>query len=287
VEISQLLSILNRPWMIELDAAHHWAGIAHEMIFNGKPLASVPTTDRRYYNGMYRVNPAGAVDGNGVIQVISVNGPIAKYDFCGTAGSKALQQAIRAANMDTSVLAIVLDIDSPGGQVDGTDNLAREIKASIKPVIAFVNGMMCSAAYWIGSAANEIIVDVANDGFNACIGSIGTIAMWKDYSKQEENAGIKTHIVTADASSDKNKLFQKANTGDYSDITKILNSLNDTFLAAVKANRGDKLSDKENVLTGKTYNGKEAIKYGLADRFGNFQQAVSRAYFLSKNNYKK
>jgi protease-4 len=264
--------------------------VAYDILYNKLSLdisAGVPTSDSRWMSGMYRVNPKGEIDGTGEIQVISLIGPIGKYAFCGSPGSQSIQQAFRAANMDNSVSAILGVFDSPGGQVDGTEAAADEIKNSSKPTVALVDSMMCSAAYWMGSAFDEIIVDPANKGFNAVIGSIGTMCMWDDNSKQLEQQGIKRHVVYADASTDKNKTFQDANDGDYTDLKKVLNGLNGTFLSAVKNNRSGKLNSSENVLTGKTYNGKEAIKYGLADRFGNFQQAVSRAYFLSKNNIKK
>ena len=99
--------------MIEPSQAHYWGSIAHEIIFQNGSLASVPTDDKRWMNGMYRVNPKGEVDGNGEIQVISIIGPIGKYSFCGSPGSQALQQAVRAASMDNSVCAIILNIDSP------------------------------------------------------------------------------------------------------------------------------------------------------------------------------
>lgn len=274
--------------MIEPNAAHYWAGVANEILFRGGSLATVPTEDKRNWSSsIYRVDPKGVVAESGEIQVINLRGPMAKYSFCGSLGWQFLQQAIRAANLDSSVAALVLHADCPGGQVDGTDNAAREFKSFSKPKITLVDGMLCSAGLWVGSGADEIIVDPANDGHNATIGSIGTMAMWRDYSKQEKKQGIKTHIVLADASSDKTKFFDKANAGDYTELKAQLNALNDTFLAAIKTNRAGKLSDTEDVLTGKTYNAKDAIKYGLADRMGNFQMAVSRAYFLAKNNFKK
>lgn len=272
--------------MILPSAAEYWGNIAYEFIYRNAIDASVPSKDTRWMAG-YRVNPKGDVDVQGSIQVISITGPIAKYDFCYNPGSQSLQQAVRAANADDTVSGILLVIDSPGGQVDGTENLATEIKNSQKPVIAFVDGLCCSAAYWIGSSAAEIIVDGANNGFNATIGSIGTMCAWKDTSKQEEMQGVKTHVVYADESVDKNKMMEADEEGNFPAIKEQLNNLNGTFLTAVKNNRHGKLSTKENVLTGKTYNGKEAIKHGLADRIGNFQTAVSRTYFLSKNNLKK
>lgn len=280
----QLLSILDRPWMIEPGAAQRWAAIAADVIYHGKPFTAVADVDRRnWYRDFYRVTPQGKMDDQGCLQVINVHGPMSKYGFCGSAGTQQIQQAVRAADNDPSICAIVMEHDSPGGQVDGTDNLAREVSRCTKPVVTFVNGMMCSASYWVGCCGDEIIVDSANDGYNAMIGSIGTMAMWKDYSKAEKKIGIVTHMVTADASADKNKMFERANAGDYSEIKDILNALNNTFLDAVKTNRAGKLSKTENVLSGKTYNGRDAVKYGLADWMGNFQMAVSRAFFLSKN----
>ncbi|MFC4230590.1 S49 family peptidase [Parasediminibacterium paludis] len=283
MQFKQLLSILNRPWAIEPQSGEYWRGIAFDIIYKG--ITGVATFDnRKYLSEIYRTDAKGTIDNSGPIQVIHIAGPIAKYDMCGSAGTQSLQNAVRAANADNSIAAMLLVIDSPGGQVDGTENLANEIKASTKPVVAFVDGMMCSAAYWIGSSATEIFADKANNGYNATIGSIGTMVSWKDATKAQEAQGIKTHTVYADASVDKNQTFAKANQGDYTELKQQLNNINDTFLSAVQANRMGKLDlAKENVLTGKTYDAKQAIKYGLIDRMGTFQQAVSRAYFLSKN----
>jgi protease-4 len=283
VDIKVLLGILNRPWMLEPTAAEYWATIARDII-DGR-LMGVPSADnRKYYGGdFFRVDQNGNMDKSGPVQVMNVMGPIGKYDFCGWAGSQSMQQGIRAANQDQTVESIVLWIDSPGGQVDGTANLASEIKASTKPVVAFADGMMASAAYWIGSSADEIVVDKANNGFNTLIGSIGTMAMWMDNSKENETKGIKVHTVYATKSTDKGKLMEEANQGNYAGITKMLDNLNETFLSAVKVNRAGKIDlGSENVLTGKTYEGKDAIKYGLADRMGDFQIAVKRSLQLAK-----
>lgn len=283
MHFKNLISILNRPWAIEPQSGEYWRGIAYDVIYKG--ITGVAASDnRKYLSEIYRTDAKGIADNSGPVQVVNICGPIAKYDMCGSAGSQTLQMAIRSAIADNSIAAIVLVVDSPGGQVDGTENLASEIKSSNKPVVTFVDGMMCSAAYWIGSASTEIFADKANNGFNATIGSIGTMCSWKDATKSQEAQGITTHTVYADASTDKNQTFAKANQGDYTDLKQQLNNINDTFLAAVQSNRMGKIDTaKENVLSGKTYDARQAIKHGLIDRMGTFQQAVSRAYFLSKN----
>ena len=115
------------------------------------------------------------------------------------------------------------------------------------------------------------------------IGSIGTMAMWQDDSKAKESNGIKVHKVFATKSTDKNRTFEKANAGDYTDIIKELDQLNDTFLSAVQVNRSGKLNlEKEDVLTGKVYDGNAAVKFGLADRIGSFEIAVKRSLMMAK-----
>jgi protease-4 len=287
VDIRILLQALARPWFIEESQANHWAGIANEVLYN-KRMDAVPNRDNRAseWGTAYefpRVDANGNITKKGEVQLVRIEGPLMKYNFCGAYGMESIQQGLRAANADETVKSIVLLIDSPGGTVDGTDNLAREIKGSNKPVVAFVNGMMCSAAYWIGSSASEIIADDANKGYNATIGSIGTMAMWKDKSKAEEAAGIKTHMVFATKSTKKGAAYQEMMGGNYERLVKELDNLNETFLSAVQANRGDKLQAKvEGVLNGEVYNAKEALQVGLIDRIGSLPIAIKRSLQMAK-----
>lgn len=279
-----LLGILNRPWMMEPTQAEYWGNVAID--FLAGRIAGVPNQDTRgmgrgYY--FFRVDKESNISSSGPVQVIRLDGPIGKYDFCGSPGSQSMQQAVRAANQDNTVESIVLWIDSPGGQVDGTDNLAQEVKRSVKPVVAFADGMMASAAYWIGSSASEIVVDKANNGFNTLIGSIGTMASWIDRTEEFKSKGIKLHTVYATKSTHKGKMMDDANAGNYTDIIKMLDNVNESFLSAVQVNRSGKINlEKENVLTGQIYEGKDAIKHGLADRMGDFQFAVKRSLMLAK-----
>lgn len=278
--------MLNRPWFIEPIQANAWAQAAGQFLKTG----NLPQGDKRpLYTGwmdtgpVYRVNEKGSLTVNGPIQVLRMDAPVAKYDYCGSPGSLSFAQLIQAANADDSITAVILWVDSPGGQVDGTEILANAVKNSSKPIVTYSQGLMCSAAYWIGSSAREVIAEGSNNGWNAGIGSIGTMCKWEDDSKKAEAEGIVRHFVFADASSDKWGDWFKMMKGDYTDLKIELNGLNDTFLSAVKSNRGDKLSlDTENVLTGKVYNAKEALKYGLIDMIGGFDVAVKRAVALSR-----
>lgn len=284
MEIKVLLQALARPWFIEQSQASIYAAQLHDLIHLGKRMDAVPNQDNRnWYYEFNRVDANGTITRDGAVQLVKIEGPLMKYDTCGSMGMESLQQGIRSANADSSIFSIVLLIDSPGGTVDGTHNLSREIAACTKPVIAFVNGMMCSAAYWIGSSATEIVADDANNGYNATIGSIGTMCMWQDTTEADKAKGIKTNIVTATKSTLKTKAFQDIQAGDYTRLIKELDNLNETFLSAVQTNRAGKLNeDYPGVLNGETYDAKEALKAGLIDRVANLQYAIKRSLQLAK-----
>jgi len=83
--------------------------------------------------------------------------------------------------------AIVIDVDSPGGQVSGVDELARKIydARGQKPIVAVSNHLMASAAYWIGTAADEVVVSPSAE-----VGSIGVFAVHEDMSAALEQQGV-------------------------------------------------------------------------------------------------
>lgn len=282
--------MVARPWFMEPNQALFWHGAAMSFLQSG----TMPIFDKRVKHTdtdegtTYRLNPDGTLNNSsGPIQVILVNGPISKYDFCGSPGTQTLTQLLAGSNADNSVYSILLLIDSPGGAVDGTENFANAVKSSTKPVVTFVDGMMASAAYWIGSSASYVISDGSNNGYNATIGSIGTMATVRDFAKHLEKEGIVEHRVFADKSNEKWGDYFKVIKGDYGDLKESLNGLNETFLSAVQANRSGKLKlNVENVLSGKTYTATQALEFGLIDQVGSFMDAVAKAAELGQSHNK-
>lgn len=222
----------------------------------------------------YRVNSSGVNSINGNVLVMDINGPIMKYDFCGSPGTSTMRKEFLAAQNNSAIDAIVLNIDSPGGAVAGTEEFAQAIKASKKPVVAFGNGVMASAAYWIGSSATEIIIS----GNTTTVGSIGTMSRFK----KVDNKGEVT--VYASKSIRKNKIAEDAINGDTKAfIENYLNPINETFINAVATSRAGKIDlAKEDVMQGDIYVGRNAINVGLADKIGTFEYAVKRAIQISK-----
>jgi signal peptide peptidase SppA len=99
---------------------------------------------------------------------------------------------LRQAEGSSRVRGIILDFDSPGGMVAGTPELAKEIERVKKPIYAFTDGMMASAAYWLGSASDGIFSTLT-----ASVGSIGVYIPWIDQTKAFEMEGLKVELIKA------------------------------------------------------------------------------------------
>src|SRR3990167_1091149 len=130
-------------------------------------LFALYKTDEIDKESLLRTSSRNGRSGSGAIGVLPIYGTISNRGegglmelLFGGADTQSLSAAFRQLVRDPQVSAIVLDIDSPGGTVFGVQELSDEIfKArETKKIIAVASGMAASAAYWIGSAAGELVV---------------------------------------------------------------------------------------------------------------------------------
>lgn len=136
---------------------------------------------------------------NGVATV-SINGPMTNRDawyneYLGIASYNAIREAVAYAASNEEVKHIVLDINSGGGPVNGVSdvsNLISVVNARIKPITAFTDGSMCSAAYWLACSAGDIYATNVST-----VGSIGVIATHMEYSKQLKEDGVTVNVMRA------------------------------------------------------------------------------------------
>lgn len=171
----------------------------------------------------------------------------------------SIQAAFDECLADDNVKGIVFDINSPGGEVNGCADLGNRIfeARGKKPygIVARTGGMMCSAAYWIGSSCEKV--------FCADNGTLGSIGVLCSFSKWSEDL-IKTQVVVSDLSPD------KAATPDTPEglalIKKELNDLASVFIETVARNRETTYQDVlNNYGKGAVFIGADAVKAGLAD----------------------
>lgn len=280
-----LSAVLRGTWLIDPDFAQAHLPLVENLItgklegFTYKPdknLTAFAAHPLRLSNRHSSFNDAP----KGSIAIIPVMGPIMKNDYCGDAGSMTRAYQINEANNHPNIDAIILEMDSPGGMVDGTQTFADAIKSTTKPIIAIINeGMSASAAYWLASQCDEIYVSQKTD----MVGSIGVYTSFADYTKYYEEKGIKIHEIYAPQSTEKNKDYKDAKKGDYSDIEKDLSYIADTFINAVKEGRGSKLNlSAGDPFKGKMYFADDAMAIGLIDGIKTMDQVIERAVELSK-----
>ena len=200
----------------------------------------------------------------GDIAVIKVDGPLSyrsslesiwwdedTYD--------SIERAFKKCLADDNVKGIVFDINSPGGEVNGCADLADKIfnARGSKPygIVARTGGMMCSAAYWLGSSCERV--------YTASNGTLGSIGVLCAFTKIKESV-LETTVITSDLSPDKNPDPNDAE--GLALIKKELNDLAEVFIQNVARNRGTTAEDvKMNFGKGGVFIGENAVAARLAD----------------------
>lgn len=255
-------SILNEPWFINLNYNIDQLNVIIDSVMNPNVVAE---TNAESFEPQV----------SGRVSVIPIIGVLTKYDgVCGTPGMQSYGEVIQRAIKDSSIDAIVLVVDSPGGQVNGTEALADIIASSTKPIVGFVDDVACSAAYRILLPCSSI---VANNPL-ATVGSIGVMATYTDLTVANEKRGIKVHQVYAPQSTHKNKISRDLDSGDLTSLEDELSVYADQFITAVKKYRPNVTAEH---LNGSTFFAKDAIGT-LIDSVGSLDTAITSALSLLK-----
>lgn len=212
----------------------------------------------------------------GSVAVISITGAITKYDYCGAYGTKSLSMMLGSALASSNVDGVVLNMDTPGGEVYGTKNMADLVAQANKPVVAHVDDAYCaSAGYYIASQADHIMVRQLTDQ----VGSIGVYTTLVNFDGYYEAKGIKVIEVYSPTSPDKNKAYRDAvKEGKTKGIEEQLAHLDAVFMDTVKAKRP---GVTKKALDGGMFYAEDAIANGLIDSMGTFADAVAMVKDLS------
>lgn len=209
------------------------------------------------------------------INVVRIEGVMMRDDGWCQPGTRQLADWLRKGDLDSRVIANIIIVDSGGGAADSVKDMADTIVECKKPVIAFCDGYMCSAAYYVASYAKHIM---ANDKRNM-VGCIGTMIQLAGYpaTSKDEDGYIRLRIY-ADGSEDKNSDYEEALKGNCQPIREqVLNPLAEDFRNDVKENRPDTTEDQRR---GRTYYAQDVVG-SLVDSIGSFKDAVSKSIELS------
>lgn len=192
-------AVLARPWAID-ELSPEWAAILDilELRASGDRLTDAEI-HARIAAAAAQNGPRADGQSTGKVRVIPLHGVISPRmglmnDMSGGTTAEGFSRSFRQALADPEISAIVLDVDSPGGNVFGIEEAASLVRSARgqKPIAAVACHRAASAAYYIASQADELVVTPSGE-----VGSIGIIGMHQDVSEAEAKIGIKTTLITA------------------------------------------------------------------------------------------
>lgn len=270
---------INTPWAIMPDVLAQITDTI-QMRFDGGRYTDEELVER--IAGMQaRYDAARGDYGNqaGAVAVVPIMGVLTQRadmfsELSGAASAEKIGKQLRALAADSSVGAIVLNIDSPGGSVYGIQELGAIIKevSAQKKTVAVANSLAASAAYWLATSAGEFVITPGGEA-----GSIGVLTAHVDASKYEEMLGVKTTLISAGKYKVEGNPYEPL-TQEARDFTqKRVNEYYDMFVKAVAKNRG---VAPDAVRTGfgqgRVLGAKEAVAENMADNVETIDAVIAR-----------
>lgn len=198
-------------------------------------------------------------------------------------GSETTAKLIREARMDSSIKAIVLRVNSPGGSALASDVIWREVTLAkkVKPVVVSMGDVAASGGYYISCAANYIFAEP-----NTITGSIGVFGLMPNAQKLfSEKLGINIDTVNTNRHSDVGSLFRQASEMEAAYIQKGVEKVYDTFTKRVAEGRGMSQADVDSIGQGRVWSGADALNIKLVDALGGLKDAIK--YSATKVNLKE
>lgn len=256
-------------------------------VLNGKSVSTKNTMAATVFKYQSKDGVVATINNNKApntssVAVINIHHPIFKYDQeCGPKGTQSIMNVLDAWKTEPSILGVVLNVNSGGGQASGTAEFAEYLSTYPKPIEVFTKDVIGSAAYYFSAATNKITAHKHAD-FIGCIGT-----MWHSVNLEgviKKKGGLVNEIYS-DLSPEKNKQSRALKKGDPKPlIEKILNPHAQKFHEDMKTYRPT-ITDK--ALKGDVYNPKEALQEGLIDALGTLDDVVESIFnSVNKNNNK-
>lgn len=270
--------VLNRPLLLHPDKADLIVHVLQGRI-GVEPLGTAGPEANRFIGSHRR--DSGAIGSmrtrNGVALLPIVGSLVNRGAWIGASSGlvsyEGIAAQLREAEEDPEVQAILLDIDSPGGEATGmfaTANLVRAVN-EVKPVVAFVNDVAASAAYGIASAAREIVVSPTS-----MLGSIGVVLTHLDRSAELEDRGVKPTLIHAGAHKVDGHPFGPLSDAVRADLQAEVMKVYDQFVGLVAEGRAGRISsDAIRATEARTYLGADAIAAGLGDRMASLDAVIA------------
>ena len=265
--------VMNHPWAITPDKLAVLTELIRERAAGQKP--SDEEIVARIGDGDRMSRPAGP----STIAVIPIHGVIAHRADAfeassGGTSTEVIGRALRAVVDDESIASILLDLDTPGGSVEGVPELAAQIAraTAVKPVVAHVNALAASAGYWLASQCTEIYCTPSG-----MAGSIGVYLLLVDESKALEQAGIVVNAISAGDHKLDGAPWQPLSDDARAHFKRQVDAVDRDFVASVAKGRGVSAADVRRTYgQGRVFNAREALALGMVDRIATYEETIAR-----------
>ncbi len=215
------------------------------------------------------------------IAVIDMRGEIAASDASGYISAAAMRAMLKDAEEDPSVVAVVLNIDSGGGGVIESKEIARAVSkfAEKKPIISYIGDIGASGAYYVAAHTDYIISDE-----DSLIGSIGVISTYMEYQNLlEEKLGINTTVIKSGKFKDIGSPYRQMTDEEKERLQGIVDTIHQEFLSVIVSKRGLTQDEIAKVDSASIFLGSEAYSMNLIDATGGLDSAVEKARALGKS----
>jgi len=175
---------------------------------------------------------------------------------------------------DSSIKAIILHVNSPGGGVAASEEIYREVKRireeKKKRIVVSIETVGASGAYYVASASNKIYADQGS-----IVGSIGVIAQWVNYGDLLKWAKLKDVVIKTGEFKDTGNPTRDLTPAEQAYMQDLINNMFGQFVKAVADGRGLKVDDVKSIANGKVWTGEQAFSMKLIDQVGDFEACVS------------
>lgn len=264
---------LQNKWIDEIASNSVIENTMHKIFRNNSQNTSFNAIS------MYDYTLKPPIQNDNQIAVICINGSIIDgSDVSGSVGSDTIICKIRDARLDTKIKAIILRVNSPGGSVNASGLIRSELIAtrhSGKPIIVSMGGIAASGGYWISTPADVIIASNST-----LTGSIGIFGIINTFEKSLDTIGI--HSDGVYTSPIANISTTKSLSDEYIKIMQLyINTNYHYFIKTVAESRHKSITDIEKIAQGHIWLGCNAVKNGLIDNIGDFDDAINKAAELA------
>lgn len=220
----------------------------------------------------------GDPDSENVIAVVPINGVI-EHRSGGTTTSRFFAEDVinqfKNASQDKRVKALLLKVNSPGGTISASDDIYHELlhfKESGKPVLAYFGETAASGAYYVSLPANEIIAEPSS-----MVGSIGAIINYYNVEELMKKIGVKEEVFKSGGLKDIFSYSRPITEEEKKIINDLVADSKEQFTSKVLKHRSINNADLETIFDSRVFTSKQALKLGLIDEIGYFDDAISKS----------